>query len=132
YIAGGIALSVIIGVLFYYRRFFFSMSKKAALSVFSIHIVRFLAINALQIAMWAVVLPDIELEIWFTYLSVLLINSRIPFIPNRDILFIALGTELSTYFNVAEASILGLLLTQSIMDKLLNAGFFLLFSRKIN
>ena len=126
----GIFSLILIGVAYYHRSFFFSMPKKKAFAVLSIHMTRFMIVNILQVVQWAVVLPEIPLTVWFTYLSFSLISSRIPFIPNSDLLFIGFSIEAASLLSVSSASIAGLFITQSVIGKLLNVLFFMYFSSK--
>lgn len=130
YAASGLIGAIIVGVLWHYRSFFFSMPRKQASKVLSIHFSRLLMVNFFQVLMWYVALPEIPLSVWITYLSVSLIVSRFPFIPNRDFLFIGFSIEAAELLQVSSAEIAGLFITQSVVDKLLNAFFYLIFSNK--
>ncbi|MEX0609954.1 MAG: hypothetical protein WEA79_08360 [Balneolaceae bacterium] len=122
---------VIIGiVLWRFRKFFFSMPKKTAFSVLGIHTSRFILVNILQLVQWYVVMPEIPLRIWFTYLSVTLVLSRIPFLPNKDLVFIGASIEISKLINVSTAGIAGLFIAQNVLDKMLNAILFTTLSTK--
>jgi hypothetical protein len=130
YISIGIIVTIVIGVLYHYRRFFFSMEKKTAFSVFSIHTIRFVIVNILQVVMWYVVMPEIPIRVWLTYLSMTLILSRIPFLPNKELVFIGASVEVSKLINVSTAGIAGLFIAQNVLDKILNAILFSVLSTK--
>lgn len=130
YISVGIIVIIVIGVLYHYRRFFFSMDKKTAFSVFSIHTVRFIIVNVLQVVMWYVVMPEIPIRVWLTYLSMTLILSRIPFLPNKELVFIGASVEVSKLINVSTAGIAGLFIAQNVLDKILNAVLFSFLSTR--
>ncbi|MEX0720788.1 MAG: hypothetical protein WD059_08985 [Balneolaceae bacterium] len=130
YIAMGIIVIIIGVVLYRFRRYFFSMSRKVALSVLGIHTTRFMLVNILQVVQWYVVMPEIPLRIWFTYLSMTLILSRIPFLPNKDLVFIGASIEISKLINVSTAGIAGLFIAQNVLDKLLNAILFTTLTAK--
>lgn len=130
YISIGIIVIIVIAVLYHYRHLFFSMDKKTAFSVFSIHTVRFLIVNVLQVVMWYVVLPDIPIRVWFTYLSMTLILSRIPFLPNKELVFIGASIEVSKLINVSTTGIAGLFIAQNVLDKIINAVLFSFLSAK--
>lgn len=110
------------------RRYFFSMPAKIAWVIFSIHSFRMVLINIVQVLMWFVVMPDVSLNIWFTFLSVQLLISRVPFLPSRDLFYIGASLEVSNYINVSAAGIAGLMVAQNVMDKLLNLVLFSLIS----
>lgn len=75
-------------------------------------------------------MPEIPLRIWFTYLSMTLILSRIPFLPNKDLVFIGASIEISKLINVSTAGIAGLFIAQNVLDKVLNAVLFTTLTAK--
>jgi len=121
-------VGVLIAVIYHNRHYFFSMPRKIALAVYSFHAVRMVVINFVQILIWYVVMPDISLEIWFTFLSIQLLISRIPFLPNRELFYIGASLEVSHMIDFSAAAIAGLLIAQNALDKLLNLGLFTLIS----
>lgn len=127
-VAAAIIVIIIGAVLYRYRKFFFSMSRKVALSVFGVHALRLLIINVAQVLQWNVVMPEIHLSVWFTFLSMQLIMSRIPFLPNKDLIFIGASLEVSNLVHVSSAGIAGLLIAQNVLDKLMNASLFIIIS----
>jgi len=119
----------IIAIIAYYNReYFFSMPARIAGMVFTFHSIRMLVINAVQILIWHLVMPEVSFGIWFTFLSIQLIISRVPFLPNRDLFYIGASLEVSQMINVSAAGIAGLLVAQNVLDKLLNLGLFTLIS----
>lgn len=130
YISIGIIILIIGIVLYRFRKYLFSMSRKTAFSVLGIHTSRFIIVNILQVVQWYVVMPEIPLRIWFTYLSMTLILSRIPFLPNKDLVFIGASIEISKLINVSTAGIAGLFIAQNVLDKVLNAVLFTTLTAK--
>jgi hypothetical protein len=130
YISAIVFVLILLAVLYRYRKLIFSMSRKLAIPVLGIHMGRFILANFFQVLLWSIILPEVPITVWFTYLSFSLIVSRIPFIPNSDFLFIGFSIEAADLLSVSSAEIAGLFVTQSIMDKLLNAVFYLIFSSR--
>ena len=123
-VLGAVVVAVLIPVWIRFRRFLFSMRLKTAGVIFSLHTVRLLLGQALQIGMWVVVMPDVPLDVWFTYAAVSIILSRIPFVPNQNLIFLGAGVELSSRVNISTAEVAGMLLVMSVLDKILNAILF--------
>ncbi|MGD8747881.1 MAG: hypothetical protein PVI44_05395 [Balneolaceae bacterium] len=123
-----ISVSIIVIILaifaYYNRQYFFSMPARIAMTVFTFHSFRMLLINAVQILIWHIIMPEVSFSIWFTFLSIQLIISRIPFLPNRDLFYIGASLEVSHMIDVSVAGIAGLLVAQNVLDKLLNMGLF--------
>lgn len=100
-----------------FRRYLFSMNRREGWTIFLLHTGRMLMLTILQMLQWYVVMPDVALSSWFTLLSVQLILSRIPFLPNKDLVFLAAGVGLGGVINIEPAAIAGILLAHQVLDK---------------
>lgn len=128
WVLGGIVV-LVVGILAYrFRKFVIHMSAKNAFSIFGIQIFRLLLVQAFNLLMFYVVMPETPMYVWFTYLSIEIILSRIPFLPNKDFVFVSLSIGLANTLVVSEAEIAGLMLARSALGKILNFIFFGVFS----
>jgi hypothetical protein len=80
------------------RRSLFSLEKNELKMVFTVHLLRILATTILSAALWHLVLPDVALGWWPILATIRLLISRLPFVPNKDVVFagiavLALGGE---------------------------------------
>lgn len=128
-----IILSVVITIVFtvlavQFRKYLFSLSLKKSLIVFGIYMTRFLIHHGLLVVQWAVVIPNTPITIWFTFLAIVIVVNRIPFIPSRDLVFMWAGIELSKVLNMATAAVAGMLLVTSVLRKITNLILFLWIS----
>ena len=123
-IGGGIVIAVLTVVGIRLRKYLFSMVLKTALLIFALQCVRLIAGQALQIGQWAVAMPEVPLRVWFTYAAMSLIISRIPVIPNRDLLFLGAGVGLSGIVHISSAGVASMLVAITVLNKILNLGFF--------
>lgn len=124
----GIGLLVIIlfTLAYYYRRYIISVSFKIAAGVFGIHVFRLLFSQILNVLMFFIVIPDIPLDLCFTLIAGEIVIMRVPFIPNRDLVYTSLSLEYVLQTDQALSSeISGLLIVRNILNKLLN---FLMFN----
>lgn len=129
YIAvGGFAFVLIIGLFVRFRRTIFALSGRTLGFVLGIHLARFLLSSILQVLQWWVVLPDAPFSAWATLLVIFVVMNRIPFLPSRDLVFAGVGIKASATLGVPGPAVAGMLLTRSVIDRVLNAGFFTLFS----
>jgi hypothetical protein len=119
---------ILLAVAYRFRKYFFSMSKKVALSVCGLHILRLIILNIAQVIQWHIVMPDIPLRIWFTFLSLQIILNRIPFLPNKDLIFIGTSLEVSKLINVSSAGLAGILVTQGVLEKVTNVLLYIIIS----
>lgn len=122
---GAAAVVVIILSLIFFRNYLISMSFDTASKIFGIHLLRLIFVYSVEIIQWMIVMPEVPLYIWFTYMAVKIISTRIPFIPSRDLLFIGASLEISKMLNVSDAGIAGILLASNVLTKLMNAGLYL-------
>lgn len=125
YLVGAlIVIAIVIAVGVNFRSVVFGLSGRVLAVVFGLHIARLFGVKTLQIMEWNVVIPDVALEVWFTFLSVQIITTRIPFLPSRDLIFMAVGIELAGAVQVSKAAIAGVLGVHSVLDKGLNLLLF--------
>ncbi|PSQ88877.1 MAG: hypothetical protein BRD30_06420 [Bacteroidetes bacterium QH_2_63_10] len=120
-VAAGIALlicAVAVGVAF--RRTIFTLSPSLLLWIGGAHLVRFLANAGLQVAQWAVVIPEVSVGSWITLLALHIVINRIPFVPTRNLVFMGAGLELSSALQIPEAALGSMLLAQTLLDRVLN------------
>lgn len=69
------------------RRTLFSLERRELAMVLTVHLVRILATTVVSAALWHLVLPDVELAWWLILVTVRLLISRLPFVPNKDVVF---------------------------------------------
>ena len=97
----GWSLAFVIGtslIVMLLRGSIFSLERHELRMVFAVHILRILATTFLSAALWHLVLPDVALGWWLVLVTIRLLISRLPFIPNKDVVFagiavLALGSE---------------------------------------
>ncbi|MBY8823275.1 hypothetical protein K7G82_13295 [Sphingomonas colocasiae] len=97
----GLSLAFVIGsslAIMLLRRSLLSLERKELVMVFAVHLLRILATTILSASLWHLVLPDVELGWWVMLVTIRLLISRLPFVPNKDVVFagitvLALGGE---------------------------------------
>lgn len=97
----GWSLAIVIGTslaVILLRKSLFSLEEKELQMVFAVHLFRILATTILSAALWHLVLPDVALGWWLILITIRLLISRLPFVPNKDVVFagiavLALGAE---------------------------------------
>lgn len=125
YLVGGILLSIsVVVLLIYFRKYIFGMTMDIASKIFAIHVVRLSLGLIFQILQWAIIMPEVPMYVWITFISIQIIMSRIPFLPNQDLLFLGLSLPLSGMLEVSMAGIAGLMVANAILGKVMNLAFF--------
>ena len=82
-------------VLFLFRRSIFALSRHDAMMVSGLHIARLVLIFVLQVAQWSAALPQVPASEWLMFLAAQLLLTRIPFLPNRDVMMMYGGVALA-------------------------------------
>jgi hypothetical protein len=125
YIWGGALLIVVIFILLIrFRHFVISMPLKTAYSIFGIQMFRLIIGQVFNVAMYVVVMPETPYYVWFTLLSVEIILTRIPFLPNRDLIYVAMSIGIAEGMAVSTSSIAALTLARSVLNKIFNFSAF--------
>jgi hypothetical protein len=73
------------------RRRLFSLPARELRLIAAIHLLRICATTCLAAAMWHLILPSIALGWWLFLASLRLLLSRLPLVPNKDVLFAGLA-----------------------------------------
>ncbi len=128
-----IAATVLVGVLMVLvvlglnRRIMGTPFPMAARITF-IHAARVMAILLLQTAQWAVVFPHVPFLTWLLFLTAQMVLTRLPFLPNQDLMTVGLAMSLTHYVDAPEAAVAGMFLVSGALFQAVNLGFFLLTS----
>jgi len=69
------------------RGHLFSMPAAETRFALGVHFVRLIATIALTILLWHFALPGVPLRWWMTLASVQILVSRLPLVPNKDVVF---------------------------------------------
>ncbi|TNE64295.1 MAG: hypothetical protein EP335_07455 [Alphaproteobacteria bacterium] len=128
-----LGLAVLVGVILVpvvlrFRRHIISLDGPVARRVFLIHLARLVFMLVLQALQWAVVLPAVPFDTWLLFLTAQLVLTRVPFLPNTDLLYAGLGLTLMGYVDAPEAMVAGMFLASGALSQLLNAIAFLVTS----
>ncbi len=85
-ISVGFVILVSVLVVVFGKRLF-SLTKSELWMVSGIHFARIVATTGLAALAWSLALPDVALSWWVLLATVRLLLSRLPFLPNKDVVF---------------------------------------------
>jgi hypothetical protein len=125
-----LVVAILGAIAWHYRRLWFSLSRREALYILSVHTLRLLAVHALELLQWVVAIPVVSITSWFSLMAAKIATSRIPLLPNKDLIFVSIVIGLSGTFGIPQAELASMLLVSSVMNKLINLGFFAWLSWK--
>ncbi|VXC87362.1 hypothetical protein [Sphingomonas sp. AX6] len=123
--ATALALAFLLPVLLRFRKSIIAVPGRIAATVWGIHMVRITGVLLLQAVQWWVVLPNQSWTTWLIFLTAQMVISRLPFIPNRDLLFLSAGLEMSNVIDGPRAAMAAVLLAGGALTQGANLLFFI-------
>lgn len=117
YSIAGITLIAVSLILYRFRKVIISMNLNNALKVFGLHSLRLLLVQILNLLMYYVVLPDVPLYTWFIFIALEIIVSRVPFIPNRDVIYTSMSISITSTMVVNQDEIAGIMIAKLALNK---------------
>jgi len=96
------------------------IERATAIKVFGINISRICLVNLVQLTQWSIVLPLVPFETWLLFIAVQMLINQLPFVPNRDLLFLAAGVELTTRIGVGEAALAAMFVAVTLLKQATN------------
>ena len=89
-----------------------------------VHGARQCLIIILHVAMYASALPGAPLMAWITFIALQLVLSRVPFLPNQDIVYLGAALTLAPIVGASEAAVAGMLVAEAGLSQLINGVMF--------
>ena len=115
---GAIALGTLIAAAFQSR--FMSTSGRASLIILALHTLRLGLGMLLQAWSWALVFPSTAFSVWLAFVIAQLVLSRIPFVPNRDLLFLGLSLNMAKAVDAPQAAVAGMFVMAAALTQCAN------------
>ncbi len=89
-----------------------------------VHSGRQALIILLHAAMYASALPGAPVMAWMTFIAMQLVLSRVPFLPNQDIVYLGAALTLSPIIGAPEAAVAGMLVAEAGLSQIFNIFMF--------
>lgn len=81
-------------VILVFRKKLFSLDRRELWFISAIHLVRIIAFIALSAVLWHMVLPQVVLSLWLVLATLRMLVSRLPLLPNKDLVFAGIAVFL--------------------------------------
>ncbi len=81
-------------------------------------------IIVLHAAMYASALPGAPVMAWLTFIAMQLVLSRVPFLPNQDIVYLGAALSLAPIVGAPEAAVAGMLVAEAGLSQIFNIAMF--------
>jgi hypothetical protein len=118
--AGTLSILVMI-----FRDKLMALPKGVMPKLIGVHSGRQVLIILLHAAMYASAIPGAPLMAWMTFIAMQLVLSRVPFLPNQDIVYLGAALSLSAIVGAPEAVVAGMLVAEAGLSQAFNVAMFL-------
>lgn len=118
------AFSLAVAVILFRRRII-NLPDGMMPQLVAINAIRIIFVLCLHALLYWSALPGPPLEAWFIFIALQLVLSRVPFVPNLDIVFLTAAIHLAGTVNVPEAAIAGMLVAEAGLSQIFNFALFL-------
>lgn len=115
--AGLFATVILIPVVIRFRRQLISLPRDTALYVIAAHTVRNLAVLGLLALQWNVALPGVAISNWLMFLTAQMVLTRLPFLPNQDLVVLGLALSIAGFVDAPTAAIAGMFVAAEALNQ---------------
>lgn len=119
--AAGLAVAVTM-----FRRRLIGLPDSAVRTIVALNAGRISLSFILQAMLYAVALPGAPVAAWTTFIALQLVVSRMPFLPNKDIVFLTAALSILPDAGAPAAAIAGMLLAEAGLSQIFNVSLFAL------
>ncbi|MBV1690544.1 hypothetical protein KRR38_23425 [Novosphingobium sp. G106] len=95
-------------VILLFRQKLFSLAGNELRFIAALHLVRIFAKVGLGALLWYLVLPDVSVELWLVLSTLRMLVSRLPLVPNKDVVFAGIAVVLLGH-HVSVAALLAMM-----------------------
>lgn len=125
YVGASVVITLVLSALIYhFRHAILDFPPRLSLEVFGIHAGRNALILILQALQWAVIIPSAPVSVWILFLTAQFLLTRIPFLPNKDLVFLGLTLSLTGMVQAPEALVASMFLTSGALIQIANLVVF--------
>jgi len=130
-VVGAAALAITVPLLLYvFRGRLLAVGGGALSAITGAHTCRILAVLGLQALQWSIALPQVPLSQWFLFLTAQMLITRLPFLPNRDIVLMGLGVALSPLIAAPQSHVASMFVAAGTLSLIAHAVIFALTALK--
>ena len=111
-------------LLFVFRGRLLAVSRGALVAIMSAHISRILLVLALQVVQWSAALPQVPAAQWMLFLTAQMLVTRLPLLPNRDIVLMGLGVALAPLISAPQNHVASMFVAAGALSLITHAVIF--------
>jgi len=119
-------LSILVPLLLLvFRGKLLAVGRRALAAIMVAHVVRILLVLALQVVQWSTALPQVPVAQWMLFLAAQMLVTRLPFLPNRDIVLMGLGVALAPLISAPQSHVASMFVAAGALSLITHAVIFL-------
>jgi len=122
FVSLGVVLVTSFAILLFRQRLF-SLERRELYFISAVHLARIVAVLIFSATMWHLVLPEVELSMWIVLATLRMLVSRLPLLPNKDVVFAGIAVFLLGH-EVQIAGLMTLMAVLLLMTHLLVGALF--------
>ncbi|WP_321395641.1 hypothetical protein [Emcibacter sp.] len=111
---------ILVPVVIRFRRHILALPKAIVQKVLAVHVSRLFLVLGLQILQWSLVLPEVPVTTWVLLITAQMVLTRIPFLPNSDLIFLGVCLSMTGFVEAPEARVAGMFVTAGALGQCLN------------
>lgn len=112
-------------VILLFRERLFTLPRRELWFISAVHLVRIAAVVIFSAMMWRLVLPEVAVGLWIVMATLRMLVSRLPLLPNKDIVFAGIAVFLLGH-DVEIAALMTLMAVLLLVTHLIVGGLFAL------
>ncbi len=124
-VVAGVLVAVLLTVVVVLRRQGMTLPLRAGARVAAIHLSRILVSMGLQAFQWHLALPAVGVGQWLFFLAVQMTLTRVPLLPNKDLIFAGLAVGLSARIDAPQPAVAGMLVAAAALQPATNLVVYL-------
>jgi len=120
------ALAILVPLLlFVFRGKLLAVSGKALVAIVGAHVLRILLALALSVVQWSAALPQVPAAQWMLFITAQMLVTRLPFLPNRDVVLMGLGVALAPLISAPQNHVASMFVAAGALSLITHAVIFL-------
>ena len=116
--------ALLIPIVIKFRKHLIALPRRTVWALIGIHSLRLFTMEGLQICYWIVVLPFVPISAWLTFTAAQMLLTRVPLLPNKDLMLLGLGITLANVVNVPSTQVTALFLAAGATTQFLHLIVF--------
>ena len=122
--ASAVAALILVPVVIRFRQHLISLDARTGWAVIGVHVFRIILLLGLTALQWGVALPQVPYSTWLLFLTAQMVLTRIPFLPNQDLVLVSLGLSMTGFVNAPSAAVAAMFVATGALTQLAHLAVY--------